>query len=218
MLSDIFDNILIMLFVASSDKRFRKMINEIAIDSISSNFKIQLKKDRLRFPKMRYKGNAARPRPSIIREEIQMVQSNAAEPPPVVVEDDQATADTLKPIYKLKYRHNIDFKDYLNDDRLDFDYRSGIVPKQVIIEIHVPGLQSTNQFALDVQEKLLTFNSKQPIKYSLSIELPYEINTVSSKAQFFCDQHQLLVTLDVISNFQAKHIFASLIWYFFEKN
>ena len=209
MLSDIFDNILIMLFVASSDKRFRKMINEIAIDSISSNFKIQLKKDRLRFPKMRYKGNAARPRPSIIREEIQMVQSN---------EDDQATADTLKPIYKLKYRHNIDFKDYLNDDRLDFDSRSGIVPKQVIIEIHVPGLQSTNQFALDVQEKLLTFNSKQPIKYSLSIELPYEINTVSSKAQFFCDQHQLLVTFDVINNFQAKHIFASLIWYFFEKN
>jgi len=67
-------------------------------------------------------------------------------------------------------------------------------PNYLIIEVWLPGIESSSKLTLDVGEDRLTLHA-HPAKYFLDIELPYDVIPLESGAQYDTDAQLLTVAL-----------------------
>jgi len=67
-------------------------------------------------------------------------------------------------------------------------------PNYLIIEVWLPGIESSSKLTLDVGEDRLTLHA-HPAKYFLDIELPYDVVPMESGAQYDTEVQLLTVAL-----------------------
>lgn len=215
------------LCLAKRNEQFRKMINSVAIEAVESNFDVKLDKINVRFPKMKYKGCPMAP----------VTRKKLDNPPAMMDSDDDEFNDRLKDIFKpprksydrteakkkkkndkqdeideygvtrpkysIKYRNHIDIQDYTNAPHQMVNTR----PHEIILEIHLPLLNSSTDLTLDIYEKrLLLVSEKKGANYKLDLALPYSVNENDGKAQFDKIKRKLCVTLKVVPSSNNNNI------------
>lgn len=207
--------------LGKNNKQFRNLVNSTACDSVEQNFRVKLDQKNLKFPNLQYKGVD---HPSIIRtpskttqppksEEEQKfldevfshiplskatdkpVQPNSKTTIPAPADDPRSKYTTPK--YVIKQRTLVDMQDYTYDR----DSKENVaIPKELLVEVFLPMLKSSEGVQLDVTEKTITITSETPAKYKLNITLPYAVNQELGNAKFEKDCKKLVVTLPVIRN------------------
>ncbi|XP_055379981.1 protein kintoun [Condylostylus longicornis] len=199
------------IHLAERNSMLRRHLVNTACDAVEREFKVQLDRTNLKFPKLKYKGV---PKVTVKR---RLMDQNSKEyesspldehmpPMPEVrkgqeipkvykskdVEPDQYTT----PKYLLKHRRDVDMSEmtYELDAKLNIT-----IPKELVIEIELPLLKTTADCNLDVTERKLYFNSEKPAKYRLNIDLPYPVKDQLGSAKFDKSTKKLVVTLPVHS-------------------
>lgn len=200
------------LHLASRNGRFKNLVNDTALSAVEDSFKIQLDKKNLKFPKMHYKGMK---QPVVIRKKLQsykVVEEDIIEIPsypyPPIAEENENKVHTVQesekpkeneivyttPKYVIKYRDNIDIQDYTTGKMSKIN---AAIPKELVVEVDLPLLKTTNDVALDVTGKSLSLLSEKSSKYKLFLNLPYCVNKDNGSAKFDKSQRKLIVTLPV---------------------
>lgn len=200
------------LHLANRNGRFKILVNDTALSAVEDSFKIQLDKKNLKFPKMHYKGMK---QPVVIRKKIQsyiVVDEDIIEIPnypyPPIAEESEKKVCTVQepekpkenetvystPKYVMKYRDNVDIQDYTTGKMSKIN---ASIPKELVVEVDLPLLKTTNDVALDVTERNLSLLSEKPSKYKLFLNLPYCVNKDDGSAKFDKSLRKLIVTLPV---------------------
>lgn len=200
-----------------SNPQFKELVVNTALDGVISNFKVKLKRDEVKYPKMKFKGTPAecvirkrveeekpgtfdhlpsRPQfPDLAGEENPEEKDSAAkkkeDPKKSTKSDDLKKKPADEPEYKIIFRDNMDMANFTNDSRV----ASGVVPSQTLVKISLPLHASARDVDLDVYPDSLELHSKH---YNLNLKLPYSVDSDNGKAKFDKDQRELSVTLDVI--------------------
>jgi dynein assembly factor 2 len=207
--------------LAENSAQFRKMLNNTALDADEDNFDVQLDRKNLKFPKMKYKGS---PIPTVIRKKIENapVESDAFSIPESVypyrvpAEDTEKQTRNVKmskrtienelestcstdtpyttPKYIMKHRHPIELKDFTNDKDAKMD---STIPKELVVEVQLPLLNSSADMVLDVTQKSISLLSEKPAKYKLDLLLPYTVDEEAGTAKFDQSSRKLAITLGV---------------------
>lgn len=207
--------------LAENNAEFKKMLNNTALDAVEDNFHVQIDRKNLKFPKMKYKGS---PTPSVIRKKIDNVPVMKEEfsiPDdvypyrfPVEGTEEQAKDDKQNkrgnenkvgntsstetpyttPLFVIKHRQSIDIQDFSYDRDAKLN---ATVPKQLIIEVQLPLLNSSADMVLDVTQKSVSLISEKPAKYKLSLLLPYAVHEEAGSAKFDHSSRKLVITLSV---------------------
>ncbi|XP_023220506.1 protein kintoun-like isoform X1 [Centruroides sculpturatus] len=207
------------LLLARKNERFRKMLDDVALEAVESKFDVKLDRANVRFPKMKYKGCPVAP---VTRKKMEASFS------PKDSEDDEfddrfeelfrppkssfdwsetkkkkksekpeeaEEGSRTRPKYTVKYRNRFDIQDYANVPGRTVDAR----PQEIIVEIHLPLLSSASDLNLDIFEKrLLLISEKKGASYKLDLALPYSVNENDGKAQFDKAKRKLCITLKVL--------------------
>ena len=203
--------------LAENNAQFKEMLNNIALDAVEGNFDVQLDRNNLKFPKMKYKGC---PRPTVIRKKMEnaSVARNEFSVPDSVypykfpVEDNEKEPQHTKvsksdqknepgnsicpsytiPKYVMKHRHPIDIQDFTNDRDAKMN---STIPKEMVIEVELPLLKSSADICLDVTQKSISLVSEKPAKYKLDLLLPYAVDEEAGNAKFDQSLRKLVITL-----------------------
>lgn len=77
------------------------------------------------------------------------------------------------PKYKLVQRRDVQFHEMTNE--LDSKINVAL-PKELVLTIDLPLLNSTQDCQLDVTQKMVRLISEKPAKYKLDVALPYKVN------------------------------------------
>lgn len=211
------------------DKRFKQLMIDTAIDGIQREFKATLDKKNLKFPKMNFKGVKTA---TVIRSKNNEGPVESAEFKvgdqtfPYPYDNKTTTADTdekgklLKenkedqtkanspldptvPKYRLVHRGHIDLQNFTHARDASSDTR----PKEIVVYIELPKLDSAAPVELDILEKQLLLNCKNPC-YHLDLALPFPVDEENGCAKFDKSKRRLIVTLPVLrppmSNFQEQ--------------
>ncbi|XP_050326770.1 protein kintoun [Bactrocera neohumeralis] len=203
------------LYLSQRDSAFRKCLIDTALDAVEREFKVDLDRTNLKFPKLQFKGMA---RPIVIRTLSKNAPPEAAEPHPLdgispakpsvdagepkiipmKTQNEIAKPEFNVPKYVIKHRRDVDLTEYTYE--LDAKF-SVTVPRELVIEIELPLLKSTAECKLDVTDKSLYLLSERPgAKYRLNLDLPYAVDDKSGVARFDTDQRRLCITLPVTQN------------------
>uniref|UniRef100_A0A3Q2P2S2 Protein kintoun n=1 Tax=Fundulus heteroclitus TaxID=8078 RepID=A0A3Q2P2S2_FUNHE len=202
------------LHMASKNKAFLDMVYDAAIDGVQRAFKVNLDKNNVRELKTKYKGS---PQTSIIRRPIPghdgqsltpalpgleglQPQTESEESPPADSGDvqqsfqiqPQKNQEPIKPNYTVKYRSRVDLQNF----RCSRDSAQSPRPTEILIIIDLPLLRSARDTSLEVKEKSLLLESKQPA-YRLHLPLAYPVDEDQGEAKFNKHTGQLSVTLQV---------------------
>lgn len=207
--------------MAEANPRFKNMVNDTALEGIKKMFDVDVDAKNLRFPKMKYKGN---PASSVIRTKLPdhtetdnkdnlaskfpypYDNKTSEEKSKEIMECNEKAQKEKKenkqphenefivPKYIIKYQSNLDIQDFMNAA----DARNATLPKNLIIEVDLPLLQSANPITLDVFEKRLVLVSHKPAKYRLDIGLAYPVDENEGSAKFDKNRKKLIVTLPVV--------------------
>lgn len=215
------------LHMASKNKRFLEMVDNMAIQGIQDAFKVTLDKKNVREMKTKYKGT---PQPCVIRKPIPGFKAKEpSDPPdpfafpypdekrPSTVPQPETTKNTgdakpqslektrgpTKPHYTVKYRSCIDLQDF----RCSRDSAQSPRPKEIVVTVDLPLLKSATDASLEVKEKKLLLESKKPA-YSLELPLAYPVDGDKGEAKFNKQKGQLIVTLPVLP--REFHLFEGL--------
>ncbi|KAM6968610.1 protein kintoun [Tautogolabrus adspersus] len=216
------------LHIASKNKRFMDMVESTAIEGIQNTFKVTLDKNNVReMTKIKYKGT---PQPCVIRKPKPGHQTKEAseKPDPLAFPypDEKRTASSLtrltdshtkhdtksisfqiqpqktkeptKPNYTVKYRSIIDLQDF----RHSRDSAQSPRPKEIVVTIDMPLLKAVTEASLEVTEKRLLLESKEPA-YRLELPLAYPVDEDKGEAKFNKQKGQLTVTLPVLPSDEA---------------
>ena len=70
-------------------------------------------------------------------------------------------------------------------------------PKELILDIHLPLLDSAAGVDLDVQERSLVLERAEPPRYELRLPLPYPVDEASGSAKFDKGTRRLTVSLPI---------------------
>ncbi|GFG36024.1 hypothetical protein Cfor_07916 [Coptotermes formosanus] len=200
--------------LAESNAQFKQMLNNIALDAVEDNFDVQLDRNNLKFPKMKYKGC---PRPTVIRKKMEnfpLVTNEFSVPDSVYpynfpVEDGEKEPKNIKvskrnepgnkscapyttPKYVMKHRQPIDIQNFTNDRDAKMN---STIPKELVIEIELPLLKSSADIILDVTKKSISLVSEKPAKYKLDLLLPYTVDEEAGNAKFDQSLRKLVITL-----------------------
>merc|ERR1719300_1366632 len=92
-----------------------------------------------------------------------------------------------KPDFSIKYRHMTKQQSHV----------SSVRPKEMVVDINLPMLESAAGVDLDVQEKSLTLVREEPPKYNLHVDLPYPVDEERGSAKFDKSKKTLVVTLPI---------------------
>ena len=213
--------------MAESNDRFRKMIEDTALDGIERQFDVKLDRHNIKRPKMKFKGMA---QATVIRQKtdefkkIEEIDDRfKANSYPY---DDLDTNESmqkkeaeikereLRKKEKAEKTHTKDEERGPNSpkftithscevDMQDFrnvpDAKTSIRPTKLIVAIDLPLLKSAASVSLDIFEKKLLLESVQPAAYKLDLKLPYPVKEESGAAKFDKNKRQLIVTLPVLS-------------------
>ncbi|XP_069672843.1 protein kintoun [Periplaneta americana] len=206
--------------LAESNAQFKKMLNNTALDAVEDNFEVQLDRKNLKFPKMKYKGS---PRPTVIRKKMENapVEQEFSIPEsvypyrlPIDGTEKQARiseklnrkreneiegtsnpeSEYTTPVYVIKHRKPIDMQDFTNDKDAKMN---ATIPKELVIEVQLPLLNTSADMDLDVTHKSISLTSEKPAKYKLHLTLPYSVNEEAGTAKFIQNLRMLVITLPV---------------------
>ncbi|KAI4503902.1 hypothetical protein M0802_001305 [Mischocyttarus mexicanus] len=89
------------IYLASKNTRFRDIVNNTAIDGIESNFKVQLDRKNLKFPKMNFKGIS---HPSVIRKQSKEPPKESLDINPEIYQKLMSGYDENREQQQFKYR------------------------------------------------------------------------------------------------------------------
>lgn len=197
------------LHLASKSPAFRKLVIETAYDAVRTTFDLTLDSTKhLKFPKLAYKGV---PSPVVIRKHLKeqsingygksfigdqndvenVVQNNGNNnAKSMAVIDEYAT-----PKYDIIHRQHVEMHEYTNE----LDAKLNItIPKELVIKIHLPLLNSSKDVVLDVNTKSIYMHCDTPAKYKLNVSLPFDVDKEMGIAQFDNQTKFLAITLPVL--------------------
>ena len=209
--------------MAETNARFKKMINDTAMEGIERQFSMTIDKKNVKYPKMKFKGTIS---PTVIRTKIEgakPVERDADDvlnklPYPydnvptaeknktketkqktqptkgVKQNDDVISGDYTTPVYTIKHRCEFDMQDF----RDAADSKPSTPPKELVIDITLPLLKSSAAVNLDTFERSLKLECSKPAKYKLALGLPYPVDENEGSAKFDKNKHCLTVTLPVV--------------------
>ena len=209
--------------MSESNARFKKMINDTAMDGIERQFNMKVDRKNVKYPKIKFKGTVS---PTVVRTKMEgakPVERPADDflnkiPYPYddipteektkmrekKMEEQQAKSSTQKapddndgytrPVFSIKHRCEVDMQDF----RDAADAKPSTRPKELVIEISLPLLKSAASVSLDIFEKSLKLECSKPAKYRLDLDLPYPVDESEGSAKFNKSKHCLTVTLPVV--------------------
>ncbi|XP_058981513.1 protein kintoun-like [Musca domestica] len=202
------------LYLAEKNSAFHKCLVDTALDAVEREYKVTLDRVNIKFPKLQYKGL---PRPTVIRKLSKTPSKDAEEPHPLEhMYPAKPTADTeapkilpmksmenmnkkseyCTPKYTLTHRHDVDLSQYTNE--LDAKLNA-TKPRELVVDIELPLLNSSNECQLDVTEKsIFLLSDKVGSKYRLNLDLPLKVDDKNGSAKFDVDTRHLVITLPVI--------------------
>ncbi|PSN39224.1 Protein kintoun [Blattella germanica] len=207
--------------LAENNAQFKNMLNNTAMDAVEDNFNVQLDRKNIKFPKMKYKGA---PRPTVIRkkvgnstvpkDEFSIPDSAYPYKPPLDATEIEARCEEAKkkreeklkeesnktkssyttPSYVIKHRHSVEVQDFSNDRDAKMN---AAIPKDLVVEVQLPLINSCDEMVLDVTEKSISLVSEKPARYKLQISLPYSVDEERGNAKFDKSLRKLMITLPV---------------------
>nr|CAD7575905.1 unnamed protein product [Timema californicum] len=204
------------LRLADSNAKFRAMLSDTALDAVENSFHVKVDRNNLKFPKMHFKGisNAAVVRKKSanapVKDEDEFISK--LYPPTVAVEEvvhknykpsrkenKHASKDCKNtyytiPKYSIIHRCPVDIQNCTNDKASKIN---ASIPKELVIEVYLPLLKSSEDLVLDVMEKGLSLVSKKYSKYKLELQLPYPVHEEMGTAKFDKALQKLVVILPV---------------------
>ena len=223
--------------MAESNARFKKMINDTAMEGIERQFKMTVDKKNVKYPKMKFKGTIS---PTVIRTKIEgakPVERDADDvlnklPYPydnVPTEEKNKMKETKLKTQQAKcVKQKNSGDDAISDDyttpvhtmkhRCEFDMQDfrdaadskpSTRPKELVIDITLPLLKSAAAVNLDIFERSLKLECSKPAKYRLALDLPYPVDENEGSAKFDKSKHCLTVTLPVVPAVVPKLPFSS---------
>ncbi|XP_054909301.1 protein kintoun [Poeciliopsis prolifica] len=211
------------LHMASKNKPFMDMVNDTAIDGVQKAYKVKLDKNNVREMKTKYKGILQtciirRPIPGFNAENLNSPLPLLEVPEPRMKSEESLTLtnskdvqqqiqsqnnqEPEKPKYTVKYRSKVDLQDF----RCSRDSVQSPRPKEIVITIDLPLLKSVRDTNLEVMEKTLLLESKQPA-YRLQLPLAYPVDEDQGEAKFNKYTGQLTITLPVRPPDESLHQF-----------
>ncbi|XP_073813153.1 PIH1 domain-containing protein Nop17-like [Musca autumnalis] len=207
------------LYLAEKNSAFHKCLVDTALDAVEREYKVTLDRVNIKFPKLQYKGL---PRPTVIRKLSKNPYKDAEEPHPLEhmypakpsAESEKPkilplkTMETIKkseyctPKYTLTHRHDVDLSQYTNE--LDAKLNA-TKPRELVVDIELPLLNSSNECQLDVTEKsIFLLSDRAGAKYRLNLDLPLRVDEKNGTAKFDVDTRHLVITLPVVQPSLAK--------------
>jgi len=184
------------MYLATRDPRMKGLVQSTALDALERAFETKCDRNNIKYPKMKFKGIF---RPTIIRKPVEGMTTT-----PSIIEDpilELAPSKIIKPNYSLKYRSSSDLQDHVIQPT---NQVGSSRPKEIVVDIELPLLDSAAGVDLDVQEKSLCLVRENPPKYSLFIDLPYPVDEENGSAKFDKSKKSLAVTLPVKPHPQQK--------------
>ncbi|RVE57270.1 hypothetical protein OJAV_G00214600 [Oryzias javanicus] len=193
------------LHLADKSKRFMDMVIKVAIQGIQKAFKVTLDKGNLRQTDITYKGV---PQLCVIRKPIPGYEAkeppeeqdlsqlrtplpeNSFEDPSKLIQ--RQPQEPTKPHYTVKYRSVVDLQDF----RISRDSIRSPRPTEIVVTIDLPLLMVINDTVLEVEERRLLLESKNP-PYKLELLLSYPVDENKGSAKFNKQTRQLTVALPV---------------------
>ncbi|KAL5234982.1 hypothetical protein ACI65C_002392 [Semiaphis heraclei] len=197
------------LKLAAHRKNLKAMIEDTALTMIEKNNNVVLDKANLKYPKIAFKGVA---RSLVIRKSIKDFQPSAdlqsdelpgcPYKPPVDRPVQHHDLGALKqkslftvPKYIIKYRNDIDIQEHGYNMHCKMN---AVIPKELIVEINLPLLDSSANVELEVLPKTLNLVCHKPSKYKLDINLPYSVLENEGNATFDQSTKKLIIRLPVL--------------------
>ncbi|XP_076463612.1 protein kintoun-like [Babylonia areolata] len=213
--------------MAENNARFKKMVEDTALDGIEKQFGVCLDRKNIKKPKMQFKGV---PSATVVRNR----SSAGPQPSPDssgILKDMPYPYDNKTTQEKMKEREELAKKNVNKDrekkagnktegnkddathpkytivHRSQFDmqeYRNApdaktsTRPCELVIKIELPLLKSAAQANLDIFEKRLVLESSAPAAYRLDLPLPFPVDEANGSAKFDKQKRTLTVTLPVI--------------------
>lgn len=189
------------LELAVKNRQFRDLVEDTASSTIKENFGVILNVKSAKYPKMKYKGKSPH---IVLRRKIGSNETNV-ECEPIgkyweknlensvkKYEEQSLPQQSIIPKYAVKYRDIIDMKDFSL-----MGYTDKCAPKEIIVEIMLPGVQSANDIELDIYERRLILRSHQNLnhRYYLDVDLSYAVNATEGRAKFDKSNNKLTVQL-----------------------
>lgn len=190
-------------------KSFKDMVEDTALTMVEKNNNVVLDKTNLKYPKSSFKGVS---RSLVIRKQIKDFQPSAdlqnteipgcPYKPPVERPIQHHNLGELKqkslftvPKYIIKYRSDIDIQEHAYNMHCKMN---AVIPKELIVEINLPLLDSSTNVELDVLPKSLKLVCHKPSKYKLEVNLPYSVLEDEGNATFDQSTKKLIVRLPVL--------------------
>ena len=139
------------LYLAGKDLRLRDLVHSTALDALERAFQVKCDRNNLKFPKMKFKGVF---RPTVIRKPIGENGQEAGDKKTVgqpSMDDILPEIKTLKinkPDYSIKYRNATDLQDHVVKQQ---SHVTSVRPKEMVVDINLPLLDSAAGVDLDVQ-------------------------------------------------------------------
>lgn len=200
------------LLLAKSGHRLRRMVEDTALQMVERNNGVSLDRANVKYPNIPFKGLA---RSLVIRNPIRDYQppsdgQDAAElpgcpyQPPVQRPVQHHDLGPLKqntsppftvPKYTIKYRSDVDIQEHAYNMHCKMN---AVIPKELIVEINLPLLDSSVNVELDVLPKSLKMVCNKPSKYKLDVNLPYKVLEDEGNATFDQSTKKLIVRLPVL--------------------
>lgn len=196
------------LYMAGKNTRFMQLVNSTAAQGLEDAFKVTLDKSNKILKNIQYKGV---PQPAVIRKPItdkcrEKEYSHSDEAFPVPYPDTMPNKNTkpslssltqssllpIQPHYTIKYRSLVDLQDYTCSRSL----APSPGPKEIVITIDLPLLESAADVDLNVTERKLALESQKP-NYKLELQLSYPVDNDKGEAKFNKGKKQLVITLPI---------------------
>lgn len=187
------------LYLASRDTRIKNLVHNTAFDALKTSFKVEVDTNQVKYPKMKFKGVF---HPTVLRKqkhkninsENMDTESNQKETEMnAEVVKKKVENDYIIPDYSIKYRNKTDLQDYV----LNIESVGSCRPKQMIVEISLPQLDSAAHLDLDVQERSLSLVRENLPKHKLHLDLPFPVDENSGNAKFDKSKKCLVVSLPI---------------------
>jgi dynein assembly factor 2 len=201
---------------AQKEPSFNALLESTALDSIENDLKLKIDKKRVKRMKQPYKGT---PHPAVVRKRTTQKDPKPIGPldipyPPLKEEmthnnttkkeKRQQTTSSRKnennkkhqknePKYSIVHRGELDYQDFTNERTSNAIKR----PKELIVTIELPGLETSAKLEVDIFEKSIKLHHVEP-SYHLELALSYPVDEDKSVAKFNKTNSTLILTLPVI--------------------